>query len=130
MIPCSCYVLQSIVHFDLFFFLVSGNKTTLIASSKISLSPACVSAEHSLKHTAPIFFLIASPCCGVIGLCLRDLNLSTSAVLSRKSNLVPTRIFGTPGAWWLISGYHLSATLAKELGLTREKQIRKMSVSG
>ena len=128
MIQCSCYILQSIVHFDLFFF-VSRNKTTLIASSKISLSPSCVSAEHSLKHTAPSFFRIASPCCCVIRLCLRDLNLSTSAVLSRKSNLVPTRIFGILGAWWLISGYHLSAT-AKELGLTREKQIRKMSVSG
>ena len=128
MIPCSCYVLQSIVHFDLFFFLVSGNKTTLIASSKIPLSPACVSAEHSLKHTAPIFFLIASPCCGVIGLCSQSLHLCR--VVSQIQLGTYTRIFGTPGAWWLISGYHLSAMLAKELGLTKEKQIRKMSVSG
>lgn len=35
-----------------------------------------------------------------------------------------------PGAWWLISGDHLSATLEKELGLTNEKQMRKTSVSG
>ena len=121
---------QSTTHPFFFFFLDSGNKTTLMASSKMSFSPTCVRAEHSLYVTAWILFLMASPCCCVTGLCLRDLSFSTSAVLSRRSNLVPTRIFGTPGQWWLTSGYHLSPTFEKEFGLTREKQIRKTSVSG
>ena len=32
---------------------------------------------------------------------------SLASCASRRSSLVPTRIIGTPGAWWLISGYHL-----------------------
>lgn len=36
------------VHFDFFLAWDSGKRTTLIASSKMSLRPAWVNAEHSL----------------------------------------------------------------------------------
>ena len=35
---------------------------------------------------------------------------------SRRSFLVPTRMMGTPGAWWLISGNHLTATFSNDVG--------------
>ena len=47
---------------------------------------------------------------------------------SRRSILVPTRMIGTLGQWWLTSGYHLARTLSYEAVLTTEKQIRKTSV--
>ena len=48
----------------------------------------------------------------IVNLCFDDATLGPSAAAlassaSRRSNLVPTRMIGTPGAWWDISGYHL-----------------------
>ena len=42
----------------------------------------------------------------VIGAILLSRRAETVLGSSRKSNLVPTRITGTLGAWWEISGYH------------------------
>jgi len=48
----------------------------------------------------------------------------------RRSSFVPTRMKGTPGAWWLISGYHLVRMFSKDVGFVMEKQSRKTSVCG
>ena len=53
---------------------------------------------------------------------------SMVSLSSLRSNLVPTRIFGVLGQWWLISGYHLARTFSNEAGLIIEKQIKKISV--
>ena len=44
--------------------------------------------------------------------------LTSSA--SRRSNLVPTRMIGTPGAWCEISGYHLDLPQMEKIGLNGE----------
>lgn len=80
--------------------------TYRIASSKTLLRFRCVSAEHSRYFWALISFATmtaCSYCMGAIFFCLR---LSLVASSSLKSSLVPTRMMGTPGAWWSISGYH------------------------
>lgn len=43
---------------------------------------------------------------------------------------MPTRMIGTPGAWWEISGHHLYLTFSNEAGEWIEKQQRNMSVWG
>lgn len=96
-----CFVIslfppQSREHDDFFFFDWSGNSTTLMASSKISLRPAWVRAEHSLYEMAPIFLRIASPWEGPIGRWFLTRSLSISPGLSLKSSFVPTKILGTP----------------------------------
>jgi hypothetical protein len=47
---------------------------------------------------------------------------------SLKSSLVPTKIKGAFGQWWLTSGYHLAETFSKEAGEIMEKQSKKTSV--
>lgn len=83
--------------------------THRIASSKTLFKFRCVSAEHSKYFWALISLATmtaCSYCMGAIFFCLR---LSLVASSSLRSSLVPTRIIGTPGAWWSISGYHLES---------------------
>merc|ERR1719410_953614 len=61
-----------------------------------------------------------------------DLALSCFFVLSsfRRSDFVPTRRMGTPGAWCWISGTHFVLTFSKEELEMTEKQTRNTSVWG
>lgn len=122
---------QRIVHFGCFFTLAGGRglktalfgrmlvtkhglwlainrcgSTDLIASSKTLLRLRCVNAEHSRYFTALISLATATACSywiGAIFFCCKALRVFSS---SRRSNFVPTRMMGTPGAWCSISGYH------------------------
>ena len=89
-------------------------QTTRIASSNTVLSPFCVSAEHSRYFTAPMSFIIATPCeywmgdmrlrpgsdvaHSVVGKTHRSRSFSIVAGSSRKSSLVPTSTTGVCGA--------------------------------
>ena len=98
--------------------------------------------------TAPISFIITSPCGNVIGNCLLTLSCSRTFLSFLKSNLVPTNIIGVFGRWCLTSGYHflnlflltinitffykfknitLIRIFSNEFGSTIEKQIKNMS---
>jgi len=77
-----------------------------MASSNTLFRFLWVKAEHSKYLWALISFAMIrawSYDTGSIRFCLR---LSNVAGSSLKSNFVPTRIIGTDGAWWSISGNH------------------------
>ena len=80
--------------------------TYRIASSNTLFKFLCVSAEHSRYFCALISLATMTACSYCIGDIFFCLRLSLVASSSLKSSLVPTRIMGTPGAWWSISGYH------------------------
>ena len=66
--------------------------------------------------------------CGyVIGANRLSLSFSMVSLSSLKSSLVPTRMMGVLGQWWLTSGYHFVRTFSYEAGLTSEKQMRNTS---
>lgn len=97
------------LHF-FFFGLAFGHRTARIASSKTFLRPFCVSAEHSRYLTALISLAIARPWGYVMGANLFSFSFSTVSLSSRRSSLVPTRMIGVLGQWWLTSGYHCKKT--------------------
>jgi hypothetical protein len=123
--PCRLCSPYRIVHLD--FFLVAAcwgrglstalqcisncpalgfQETYRIASSNTLLRLRCVSAEHSRYFCALISFATMTACSywiGAIFFCLSDSLVPSSSL---KSSFVPTRIIGTLGAWWSISGYH------------------------
>ncbi len=84
-----------------------GRGTTyLIASSNTLFKFLWVKAEHSKYLWARISLATIKAWSyetGSIRFCLR---LSSVAGSSLKSSFVPTRIMGTEGAWWSISGNH------------------------
>ncbi len=66
--------------------------------------------------------------CGyVMGLRRLSLSFSIVSLSSLRSSLVPTRMMGVLGQWWLTSGYHFVRTFSYEAGLTNEKQMRNTS---
>lgn len=82
--------------------------TNLMASSKTLLRFRWVKAEHSRYLTALISLATDRACSYDTGSIFFALRLSAVPLSSRKSNLVPTRMIGTLGAWCSISGYHSS----------------------
>ena len=78
----------------------------LIASSNTLFRFLCVSAEHSRYLTALMSLATANACSYETGSIFFDLSPSAVALSSRRSSFVPTRIMGTLGAWWSISGCH------------------------
>lgn len=130
--PCFKFgngIFHRMVHFGFLFWgfwIGLGLRTALRSDVRISLLPVTkrgvganrmassntlfkflwVKAEHSKYLWALISFATIkawSYDTGSIRFCLR---LSNVAGSSLKSNLVPTRIMGTDGAWWSISGNH------------------------
>ena len=122
--------------------------TYLIASSNTLFKFLWVKAEHSKYLWARISLATIKAWSyetGSIRFCLK---LSSVAGSSLKSSFVPTRMMGTEGAWWSISGNHYDSevstclgvrsrylqtfarTLSKDGGETIEKQIKKTSVWG
>ncbi len=92
--------------FIFLFLLVSGFKDKRHASSNIGFIPVCCFAEHS-KYLA-IFSLVCSPSPSeYVTIFLVD------GSSSLKSCLVPTRIMGVYGEWWVISGCHLLYIIIK-----------------
>lgn len=77
-----------------------------LTSSKTPLSPFCVSAEHSKYRVAPMSLAICTPDGYEMGCILLSRSLPIVSGSSRRSSLVPTRMMGMLGAWWLISGHH------------------------
>src|SRR5690348_1335312 len=67
----------------------------------------------------------ASPCPWEMGTCPWALSFSRVEASLRRSDLVPTRMRGTVGQKWVISGYHLEVTFSKDTGFTTEKQAKK-----
>lgn len=125
-------ILYRIVHFD-FDFLVGwgrGLRTARIASSKTLFKFLCVKAEHSKYLWARISFATINAWSYETGSMRFCLKLSSVAGSSLKSSFVPTRMIGTDGAWWSISGNHFARTLSNDGGETMEKQMRKTSVWG
>jgi hypothetical protein len=110
------------------FFFGAGHITDRIASSNTFFNPFCVKAEDSRYLWALISFALAIPCSNVTGANPFSLNRSLVSRSSLKSSLVPTRIIGLFGQWWLISGYHFEVTFSKEEGEMIEKQSKKTSV--
>lgn len=90
-------------------------RTHRIASSKTLLRFRCVRAEHSRYLCAFISFAVIRAWSYDTGSILFCLKLSRVAGSSRKSNLVPTRIMGTFGAWCSISGYHFRAKQSAQI---------------
>lgn len=78
----------------------------LIASSNTLLRLRCVNAEHSRYFCALISFATMTACSYCIGVIFFCRRFSLVVSSSLRSNLVPTSMIGTPGAWWSISGYH------------------------
>ena len=77
-----------------------------MASSKTLLRLRWVRAEHSRYLCARISLAHRrawSYETGSMRFWRRDSSVAGS---SRRSSFVPTRIMGTFGAWWSISGYH------------------------
>lgn len=83
-----------------------GESTALIASSNTLLRPFWVRAEHSKYSTAFISLAICIPLAVVRGLSFFSFSFSIVSLSSRRSVLVPTRMMGIPGQWWLTSGNH------------------------
>lgn len=103
-----------------FFFVTDGDMTARIASSNTFLSPFCVKAEHSMYFTALISLIFWSPCSYVTGCIFFSRSLSMVSLSSRKSSLVATKMMGTFGQWWLISGYHFAVMFSNDEGLMIE----------
>lgn len=95
-----------------------------------TLRPFWVKAEHSRYLTALISLAIWRPCGYVSGWRFFSFSVAIVPASSRRSSLVPTRMIGVLGQWWLTSGYHFARTFSYEAGLINEKQIRKTSVWG
>eukprot|EP01136_Pigoraptor_vietnamica_P037304 Opistho-1_new@105096 len=115
------------------FFLPAGfvgQRTARMASSNTVLRPFCVSAEHSRYLFEPISLAMARPCVYAMGASFFSLSFSIASLSSRRSSLVPTRMMGVWGQWWLTSGCHFALTFSKEAGEMSEKQIRNTSVWG
>src|SRR3989338_11031560 len=111
-----------------FFFLWEGGAMTArIASSKTSLRPFCVKAEHSMNLMAPISLALAMPCSYVMGAIFFSRSRWMVSPSSRKSSLVPTKMRGVFGQWCEISGYHLAETFSNDEGEMIEKHVRKTS---
>jgi len=122
--------------------------TYLIASSNTLFKFRWVRAEHSKYLCARISFATIKAWSYVTGSMRFCLKLSSVAGSSLKSSFVPTRMMGTEGAWWSISGNHYGSevstgpmarsrylptfarTLSNDGGETMEKQMRKTSVCG
>lgn len=102
----------------------------LMTSSKISVSPSCVIAEHSKYLKAPISWAIASPSSYGIGHIPALRSSFRFSGSSRRSNLVPTKIYGTSGHSFWISGSHLVLMFLKETRFAREKESRNISWEG
>lgn len=80
-----------------------------IASSNTLFKFLWVRAEHSKYLCARISLATTLAWSYVTGSILLDLRDSLVGSSSRRSNFVPTRMIGTPGAWWEISGNHLNS---------------------
>jgi hypothetical protein len=65
-----------------------------------------VSAEHSRYFCALISLATMTACSYWMGAIFFWRSDSLVDSSSRRSSFVPTRMMGTPGAWWSISGYH------------------------
>eukprot|EP01137_Pigoraptor_chileana_P030683 Opistho-2@17519 len=107
-----------------------GQRTARMASSNTVLRPFCVSAEHSRYLTALTSLAICRPWGYVMGASFFSRSFSMASLSSRRSSLVPTRMIGVLGQWWLTSGYHFALTFSNDAGEMSEKQMRKTSVWG
>ncbi len=125
---CECQkCAYSMVHFDFFGFVgwgrglrtalqwisvgtswqgFEGGNSHRMASSKTLFRFRWVKAEHSRYLCALISFAMTSAWSYETGSIFFCLKLSRVAGSSLKSSFVPTRIMGTDGAWWSISGNH------------------------
>jgi len=63
-----------------------------------------------------------------MGDCFVFLRFSMASLLSRRSNLVPNKMIGVLGLCFRTSGTHLTRTLSKDSGFTKEKQIMNTSL--
>lgn len=63
-----------------------------------------------------------------MGDCFVFLSFSMASLLSRRSNLVPNKMIGVLGLCCRTSGTHLTRTLSKDSGFTKEKQIINTSL--
>lgn len=86
--------------------------TTFTASSNTFFKPRWVRAEHSIYLTALILLAIFMPCSLFTGLWPIWASCESVSRSSRRSVLVPTRIIGTSGQWWRISGTHFTWTFS------------------
>jgi hypothetical protein len=122
----------------------------MIASSKTSFKPCCVSAEHSTYFTALIFLAHLTPSSYVTGRSFFFASFSTSLASFRKSVLVPTlnrdhyiyyscvetiytsytNRIGLFGQFFFISCIQSFWTFRNELGMATEKHMRNTSVCG
>jgi hypothetical protein len=71
-----------------------------------------VSAEHSRYFCALISLATMTACSYWMGAIFFWRSDSLVPSSSRRSSFVPTRMIGTPGAWWSISGYHWTLSVA------------------
>ena len=147
------YFIQNILQDLCFFVLVSGPIITiLMASSKTAFRPFWLSAEHSryfwmwivgFLDCRVLTRLLAykySTCLNLIKNSLLQMTSVTDTISwflslsfwispgsSLMSALVPTRMIGVSGQWWVTSGIHLELTLSKLVGLVMAKQTRNTS---
>ena len=112
----------------LLFYYLDRPITYRIVSSNRAFNPSEVSAEHSIYLCALSSYAAPWPSAVETGLNLLFLKYLIVAKSSRRSDFVPTRINGTPGACFSISGCHLVLTFSNDRGLVIEKHIRNMSV--
>lgn len=82
--------------------------TYRIASSKTLFRFLCVRAEHSRYLCARISFATISAWSYDTGSIRFWRRLSRVPASSLRSSFVPTKMIGTDGAWWSISGNHCS----------------------
>lgn len=106
-----------IIHFFCLFGGGAGQRTARMASSNTFFKPFCVNAEHSRYFTAPISFCICKLWEYEMGAMCFWRSRAIVSGSSRRSSLVPTRIMGVLGAWWLISGYHYIISISDPLSI-------------
>lgn len=135
------------IHFLSFLSRLVGESAARIASSNTFFNPVWINAEHSKYFAAFISLAICKLCVYEIGAIFFWANFWIVSGSSLRSSLVPIKMMGVPGAWWLISGYHFKKlinkpsylistritfvfTFSNEAGFTNEKQTKKTSVCG
>ena len=116
--------------FDFFTVLLLAFWTARTASSKTWFNPDPVKADVSMYLYALILLANLRADSRLTGLCPAAAKAKMVSLSSLRSLLVPTRMIGVFGQWYLSSGIHLQRMLSKEGGETTEKQRRKTSVCG
>lgn len=112
-----------------FFFPRLACRAAFAATSKTSLTPSLVFAEHSVYPKAPVPLTISLPSSRLTRFCFILASSYLVCTSFLRSFLVPTRMMGTLGQKCLTFGVHFSGMFSKLSGLSMKKHTSITPVS-